>query len=166
MAYTIKIWDTAGQERFKTLTQSFYKKADGVVMAYDVTDRKSFENIRGWIDSINKHATVGIPKILVGNKIDLEDDRIVSTSAGEEMAAGCQGGLAYFETSAKLNQGITECFEHIFEKTISFKFSPDGGTKLPDRKSVMLNQKAHVESVKNRASAVNGDGGQSGGGCC
>ena len=73
--YIIKIWDTAGQERFKTLTYSFYKKADGVIMAYDTTDPKSFENIKNWVDSINQHAESGVPKILVGNKIDLEDDR-------------------------------------------------------------------------------------------
>ena len=50
--YHIKIWDTAGQERFKTLTQSFYKKANGVIMAFDVTDSASFENISNWVDSI------------------------------------------------------------------------------------------------------------------
>ena len=76
--YQVKIWDTAGQERFKTLTYSFYKKADGVIMAFDTTDTKSFDNIKNWVDSINQHAEKGVPKILVGNKIDLEDDRIIT----------------------------------------------------------------------------------------
>ena len=49
----MKIWDTAGQERFKTLTYSFYKKADGVIISFDVTDLKTFESVRNWIDSIN-----------------------------------------------------------------------------------------------------------------
>ena len=74
---TIKIWDTAGQERFKTLTYSFYKKADGIIIAFDVTDNKTFENIQNWIDSINLHADGGIPRILVGNKVDIPDERKV-----------------------------------------------------------------------------------------
>ena len=73
---TIKIWDTAGQERFKTLTYSFYKKADGIIIAFDVTDFKTFENITNWIDSINEHAEMGVPRILVGNKIDMEDRKV------------------------------------------------------------------------------------------
>ena len=77
--YQVKIWDTAGQERFKTLTYSFYKKADGVIMAFDTTDQRSFDNIKNWVDSINAHAEKGVPKILVGNKIDLEDDRQINT---------------------------------------------------------------------------------------
>ena len=50
-----KIWDTAGQERFRTLTHSFYKNADGIIISYDVTDRKTFENIKTWIESIEQH---------------------------------------------------------------------------------------------------------------
>ena len=53
---TFKIWDTAGQERFRTLTQSFYKKADGVIISYDCTDESTFENVRNWVDSLNSHA--------------------------------------------------------------------------------------------------------------
>ena len=76
--YQVKIWDTAGQERFKTLTFAFYKKADGVIMAFDTTDSKTFDNIQNWVDSINTHAAKGVPKVLVGNKCDLEEDRQVS----------------------------------------------------------------------------------------
>ena len=70
----VKIWDTAGQERFKTLTQSFYRKADGVIISFDVTDSKSFENVRTWVESINVHARHAA-RVLVANKIDLEDQR-------------------------------------------------------------------------------------------
>ena len=71
----IKIWDTAGQERFKTLTQAFYRKADGVIISFDVTERQSFKNVENWVESINMHADKSAARILVGNKIDLEDDR-------------------------------------------------------------------------------------------
>ena len=77
--YTVKVWDTAGQERFKTLTYAFYKRADGVIIAYDTTEKKSFENTTTWMDSIKEHADSHVPKILVANKIDLEDDRKVSS---------------------------------------------------------------------------------------
>ena len=118
--YQVKIWDTAGQERFKTLTYSFYKKADGVIMAFDTTDPKSFDNIKNWVDSINQHAEKGVPKILVGNKIDLEDDRQITKEQGEDL--GTKFNLNFFETSAKKNIGIAECMNNIFEQTINFKF--------------------------------------------
>ena len=70
---TIKIWDTAGQERFKTLTYAFYKKADGIIIAYDITEERTFNSINSWVESINEHADDGVPRVMVGNKCDLED---------------------------------------------------------------------------------------------
>ena len=68
----MKVWDTAGQERFRTLTHSFYKNADGIIISYDVTDKKTFESIKTWVDSIDTHGKKQAARILVGNKIDLE----------------------------------------------------------------------------------------------
>ncbi len=109
---TIKIWDTAGQERFKTLTYSFYKKANGIIIAFDVTDQKTFDNIKNWIDSINEHADQGIPKILVGNKNDMIDDRKVQLESAKSTAA--KYNLKYFDVSAKADNNIKECMEEIF----------------------------------------------------
>ena len=75
----VKIWDTAGQERFKTLTYSFYKKADGIIIAFDVTDYKTFDNIKNWVESINNHANGEVPRVMVGNKVDLESERKISS---------------------------------------------------------------------------------------
>lgn len=72
---TIKIWDTAGQERFKTITQSFYRKADGIIISFDVTDENSFKNIENWVESIKLHADAKATRVLVGNKVDLVDMR-------------------------------------------------------------------------------------------
>jgi len=69
----VKIWDTAGQERFRTITYSFYKQANGVIVAFDVTNQTSFTNVKNWLQSIYEHADPSIVKALVGNKIDLED---------------------------------------------------------------------------------------------
>jgi Ras-related protein Rab-1A len=82
----VKIWDTAGQERFKTITYSFYKQANGVIVAFDVTNRLTFTNVKTWLESIYQHADPSIVKVLVGNKIDLEDDRKVTPDEAEELA--------------------------------------------------------------------------------
>jgi Ras-related protein Rab-1A len=74
----VKIWDTAGQERFRTITYSFYKQANGVIITFDVTNRQTFSNVKNWLDSIYQHADPNIVKALVGNKIDLADQRQVT----------------------------------------------------------------------------------------
>ncbi len=102
--FTVKIWDTAGQERFKTLTYSFYKKADGVIIAYDITEQRSFENVTTWIDSITQHAGDNVAKILVGNKVDLEENRAVKKETAELLALN--NNLHYYETSARNNINI------------------------------------------------------------
>ena len=115
---TLKIWDTAGQERFRTITHSFYKQAEGVLVVFDVTDHKSYESLSGWMSSIQEHADVNIIKYLVGNKIDLTEGRKVSKEEGEEMAKRYE--MKYFETSAKDNINVAETIEglanEIFEK--------------------------------------------------
>ena len=107
----VKIWDTAGQERFKTITYSFYKQANGVIVAFDITNQLSFTNVKTWLDSIYLHADPNIVKVLVGNKIDLEDERKVSREEGQRLAD--QHKMQYFETSAKLNKNIDELMLHV-----------------------------------------------------
>merc|ERR1719375_307170 len=74
----LQIWDTAGQERFRTITSAYYRGADGIIMVYDTTDRESFDHIDSWVQEVDKYATDGTCKILVGNKCDSEDDRVIS----------------------------------------------------------------------------------------
>ena len=76
--FSIKIWDTAGQERFKTLTTNFYRKADGIIVSFDVTDRKTFDGVATWMKAIKEHADASADVVLCGNKIDLANDRQVS----------------------------------------------------------------------------------------
>eukprot|EP00829_Urostomides_striatus_P009350 TRINITY_DN204_c0_g1_i3.p1 TRINITY_DN204_c0_g1~~TRINITY_DN204_c0_g1_i3.p1 ORF type:complete len:145 (+),score=37.68 TRINITY_DN204_c0_g1_i3:166-600(+) len=76
---SVKIWDTAGQERFRTITHTFYKQAQGVLLVFDVTDKTSYENLHTWVNSISEHADQGIIKYLIANKIDLASERVVST---------------------------------------------------------------------------------------
>ena len=118
---SVKIWDTAGQERFKTLTYAFYKRADGVIVAFDMTEQESFKNVTGWMESISQNADDGIAKILVGNKVDLEDSRVVPREKAESLASSY--GINYYETSAKANINIEECLEDIIEQSIKKKFN-------------------------------------------
>jgi Ras-related protein Rab-1A len=108
----MQLWDTAGQERFRTVTTSYYRGAHGVFIFYDVTSEQSFRNLDKWIIEIDRYTPYPIPKILVGNKIDLSSKRVVDYERAKEYAI--QRGLRYIETSAKYpltGQDIGPSFE-------------------------------------------------------
>ena len=86
-----------------------------MIIAYDITNKDSFDNVTTWIDSIAQHAGDNVAKILVGNKVDLED-RAIQKEQAELLAMN--NNLHYYETSAKNNINITECMEDIFEQSI------------------------------------------------
>ena len=94
----LQVWDTAGQERFRTITQTYYKGAMGIVLVYDCCDENSFNNIRNWIKQIETHAAKDVAKLLIANKADKEDDRVITNEQGQQLAE--EYGLRYFETSA------------------------------------------------------------------
>jgi len=109
----VKIWDTAGQERFRTITYSFYKQANGVIVTFDVTNETTFNNVKNWLDSIYQHADPSIVKALVGNKVDLEDQRQVTYEQAKQLADSNK--MQYFETTAKLNKNVDELINHMME---------------------------------------------------
>ncbi|KAI9301487.1 GTP-binding protein ypt2 [Cunninghamella echinulata] len=104
----LQIWDTAGQERFRTITTAYYRGAMGILLVYDVTDERSFGNVRNWFSNIEQHANEGVNKILIGNKCDMEDKRVVTKEQGETLAN--ELGIQFMETSAKANIGVEEAF--------------------------------------------------------
>ena len=105
----MQIWDTAGQERFKNIIASYYRGAHGILLIYDVTDKDSFKNLSNWLIEIEKNASKNVLKVLIGNKTDLEDKRVITYNQGKEFADGY--GLKYIETSAKKNLNVNEAFE-------------------------------------------------------
>jgi len=104
----LQIWDTAGQERFHTITTSYYRGANGIMMVYDITNPKSFDNITKWLRNISDHAADDVIKLVLGNKSDMEEKRMISTARGQEIAQ--QNNIKFFETSAKNNSNINEAF--------------------------------------------------------
>lgn len=101
------ITDTAGQERFRAILPSFYKNAKAAALVYDVTRKESFEALDWWAQDLQKHAG-NIPYIIVGNKIDLESERVVSTQDGKNKAIAKD--VKFFETSAKENINVEAMF--------------------------------------------------------
>ncbi len=104
----LKIWDTAGQERFQTLTKSYYKSANGIILVYDITDKKSFDRIEHWLNEIKIYTLTKVPIVLIGNKCD-KTNRLVSYEQGLNLATNMN--CKFFETSAYENKNINEAIE-------------------------------------------------------
>ncbi|KAG8595858.1 hypothetical protein GDO81_001657 [Engystomops pustulosus] len=113
----LQLWDTAGQERFRSIAKSYFRRADGVLLLYDVTCEKSFLNVREWIDMIEDSTNDSIPIMMVGNKADLrqtlseQGHKCVPTSYGEKLSMTY--GALFCETSAKEGSNIVEAVLHL-----------------------------------------------------
>ncbi|XP_046847749.1 ras-related protein Rab-13-like isoform X2 [Xenia sp. Carnegie-2017] len=105
----IQMWDTAGQERYETITTQYYRRAQGIMLVYDITRRKTFENIQKWIHYVEEHAGNEVKTVMVGNKCDIEESkREVSYREGEKLSQ--KYGIPFLETSAFSNVNIEKAF--------------------------------------------------------
>ncbi|KAM3869951.1 EF-hand calcium-binding domain-containing protein 4A-like [Diretmus argenteus] len=102
----LQLWDTAGQERFRSVTENYYRKADGILTVYDITDFSSFTAVRGWMDSVQEKKCEGTVLMLLGNKLDLADRRKVTTREGQRLAE--QHQAVFYECSAKNGYSMEE----------------------------------------------------------
>ena len=110
----VHIWDTAGAEKYRSIAQAFYRNVQGCVLCYDVTSQDSFENMSFWAESIRQNCVVEVQSIMVGCKIDLDDQREVSREVAEQKAREC--GMQYIETSAKDMINVEEMFQILIDK--------------------------------------------------
>ena len=115
----LQIWDTAGQERFRSIQASYYKGANGILVVYDITNRRSFEGLNSWLIEIEKNGNKNVYKLLIGNKSDLEDERKVSKEEGKEFAE--INGMEFFETSAKEDYQVQDAFIQLTRDVIKSK---------------------------------------------
>nr|AAC37385.1 Rab1A [Dictyostelium discoideum]prf//2004272A rab1A gene [Dictyostelium discoideum] len=104
----LQIWDTAGQERFRTITSSYYRGAHGIIVVYDVTDKLTFENVRQWLQEIDRFACENVNKLLVGNKSDLVAKKVVDFNTAKAFADSLQ--IPFLETSAKQSTNVEQAF--------------------------------------------------------
>ncbi|XP_044538578.1 ras-related protein Rab-1B-like [Gracilinanus agilis] len=104
----LQIWDTAGQERFRTITSSYYRGAHGVILVYDVSDPKSYANVKQWLIEVERHASRNANKLLVGNKSDLVTKNMVDRTMAKEFADSM--GIPFLETSAKNSINVEKVF--------------------------------------------------------
>ncbi|KAE8706894.1 Ras-related protein RABC2a [Hibiscus syriacus] len=114
----LAIWDTAGQERFRTLTSSYYRGAQGVIMVCDVTRRETFTNLSEiWAKEVELYSTnQDCIKMLVGNKVDKESERVVTKKEGINFAREC--GCLFIECSAKTRVNVQQCFDELVMKIL------------------------------------------------
>lgn len=111
----MQIWDTAGQERFRTITVSYFRGANGIMLVYDVTDRETFESVEGWIQQIKEHAEADVSLVLVANKCDKHTERVISYDEGLRLAS--RHKIDFIEVSAKSDLNVTEAFELLAQHT-------------------------------------------------
>lgn len=130
---SLQLWDTAGQERFRCITQSYFRKADGVMLMYDCTNEQSFLNVRQWMSDLEEAASRGIPIILVSNKTDLREyaraqgKSVVEKDAGEKISE--EMNAIFVETSAKEGFNINEAISSL-TRTMMKRAVPDDDDKV------------------------------------
>lgn len=120
LKHWIQQWDTAGQERFRTITSSYYRGAHGIIVVYDVTDQDTFNNVKQWLQEIDRYAAEGVNKLLVGNKSDMADKKVVETEQAKvsERYGILSWVLLYFCTNICLLVGNGRIFEHTLPRNL------------------------------------------------
>ena len=152
--YRVQVWDSAGQERFRSMTANYYRDASGILLVYDITKRDSFDHLRGWISDIEKnmeeqlvagpdvsgpggpgrHPTKAFDLILVGNKLDLSAQRVVTTAEGHALAE--EHKIPFFETSAMTGEGVVEAMACLCRAVIDRqKFVAEGPVTMDLRRA-------------------------------
>jgi small GTP-binding protein len=112
--FKIEIWDTAGQERYKSITAAYYKGAKGGLVVYDVTSKTSFDNVDNWVSEIKEKASTDMKTMMIGNKIDLKDERAVSTEEALEKAKLLE--LPLMEASALDSTNVKQAFYDLLKE--------------------------------------------------
>ena len=158
--YLIQIWDTAGQENFRSVTRAYYKASAVAMVVYDITKEETFEHIQAWLKDCKELAPRTVLLVLIGNKSDLEDQRVITKERGEYLAK--ENNMMFFETSALNGNGIEEAFKKSIEavdqkirsgyynlsdsgkqgiKKIINGNENNGGERIIDKKSLSIGKK-------------------------
>ncbi|KAH8105287.1 ras-domain-containing protein [Cristinia sonorae] len=112
----LSIWDTAGQERFRTITSSYYRGAQGIILVYDVSNRETFDALPRWFSELETYVSDSVVKIVVGNKVDKEFSRQVTFAEGQQFAT--RMNCLFVEASAKTAVGVRDAFQEVVTKIL------------------------------------------------
>uniref|UniRef100_A0A3Q3EN43 Ras-related protein Rab-1B-like n=1 Tax=Labrus bergylta TaxID=56723 RepID=A0A3Q3EN43_9LABR len=135
----LQIWDTAGQERFRTITSSYYRGAHGIIIVYDVTEQESFNNVKQWLDEIDRYACENVSRLLVGNKTDLVSKKVVDADLASSLK------IPFLETSAKSADNVEKAFLTMASE-IHKRVASEGGGMQGDAKEAR-SQSAKINSA-------------------
>ena len=166
--YLIQIWDTAGQENFRSVTRAYYKASAVAMVVYDITKEDSFLHIQNWLHDCKELAPRTVILVLIGNKTDLEDQRVVARERGENLAK--ENNMIFFETSALNGNGIEEAFkksiEVVDQKIRSGYYNLSESSKQGIKKIVSGNDNDNGERIIDKKSLVMGKKQKSDDLCC
>ena len=143
----LQIWDTAGQERFRSVSKAYFRNAVGAILVFDLTQRSSFEDLNNWLNDLRALSSPNAYIILIGNKLDLTDERQITDSEAQEFAT--RYDLVYLETSAKSGDGVKDAFVRlgvgILKAIEDKKITP---AKPLENKVVNPNQQPNAQSTE------------------
>lgn len=147
--YNFAIWDTAGQEKFNSITSIYYRDAKGVLLVYDVTNKKSFDRVKKWIEEL-KIFNENFVLVIVGNKFDIKDaEEYVDTKSAEDYSK--EHGALHFYTSAKTGHNINEAFESLIMQVINnFEKENKKGKTKTSRKVLTKNASLEEEEESSK----------------
>lgn len=137
-SFFVQIWDSAGQERFRSVTKTYYKKASGIIVAFDSSNNESFLNIRGWVQQILSEVDSSVPVVLAATKSDLGKAGVND----KEVKELCRElGFKIFFTSSKANLNVNELFDYLIDEIIKVNRMFDRSLSLTGSKGNNLAKK-------------------------
>ncbi|CAI2378692.1 unnamed protein product [Moneuplotes crassus] len=158
----VHLWDTAGQDKYGSLSDQYFKRAAGAFIIFDISSKKSFESCKGWHSQLKEAGENSVEVVLIGNKVDLEDEREVTFKEAQEFAK--EHSFSYIETSVMMNKNIMEAFQLLINRLIaslkklekntisssSQQYMSPGPQRREYSSSIVLRKKAELLDSRNR----------------
>ena len=146
--YKLFLYDTTGQEKYKSIALNIIKNAQGIILMYDITDRKSFESIPDWIKSVKDAKGSNFPMILLGNKLDKEDVRVIKEKEGKELAD--EYNIKFFETSNKTGTNIQEAGMALVNEILKINNLENRESKLSKSNTILSKKSVKLKNNSKR----------------
>ena len=146
--YKLFLYDTTGQEKYKSIALNIIKNAQGIILMYDITDRKSFESIPDWIKSVKDAKGSNFPMILLGNKLDKEDVRVIKEKEGKELADEYK--IKFFETSNKTGINIQEAGKALVNEILKINNLENRESKLSKSNTILSKKSVKLKNDSKR----------------